>query len=304
MRVTGRDEPYTGAHPELEVLAEYAAGDAEEERARAVAAHLPTCARCRGEVESYNTMSAMLRNLPQFSPPRSFALDELAVRRERRPSIWPAWASLAASIVLAIGMISALGGLPGASESAMMGAGGGTQAISDQSTSAGAEADQPRGNSGSAPGAPENEDSGQDTGAVAGATSVTSGSAAQEGAIAPGQATIGTGRQARRVAPKAPQPTSQSVSGGAGASGQPGPVATLVADTPAVGAALNSPTPVRRAVLVAPTVTPVLVRDTPPASEVTFDNGAGNGLLALLLGAMSALAFAFSAYFFVRARTA
>jgi hypothetical protein len=51
-------------------------------------------------------------------------------------------------------------------------------------------------------------------------------------------------------------------------------------------------------------VTPVFIRDTPPAFDVAFDNGSGNGLLALILGVMSALAFAFSTYFFVRARTA
>ncbi len=304
MRVTGRDEPYAGAHPEPEVLAEYAAGEFEEERAWAVAAHLPTCARCRGEVESYGTMAALLHNLPQFSPPRSFALDELAVRRERRPSTWPAWASLAASIVLAIGMISALGGLPGASDSTMMSTGGSTERAADQGGSAGAEADQPRGNSASAPGAPENGAPAQDADALAGATSVASGPAAQEGAIAPAQATTGVPRQAGSVAPKTPRATSRSVSGGAGASGQPGPIATLIADTPAVEAALSSPTPVRHAVLVAPTMTPVFIRDIPPTSEVAFDNGSGNGLLALLLGVMSALAFAFSAYFFVRARIA
>lgn len=304
MRVTGQDETYASAHPEPEVLAEYAAGEFEEERSRAVAAHVRRCTRCRGEVESYGTMVALLRNLPQFSAPCSFALDELAVRRERRPTIWPAWASLAASIVLAIGMISALGGLPGASDSTMMSAGGSTERAAGQGGSAGAETDQAPSNAASAPGAPESEAPAQDAGTLADATSAAGGAAAQEGAIASGQATTGTSRQAQSVAPKATIATSQSVSGGSDASGQPGPIATLVADTPAVEVALSSPTPVGRAMLVAPTVTPVLMRDTPPASEVAFDNGSGNGLLALLLGMMSALAFAFSAYFFVRARTA
>ncbi len=304
MRVTGQDEPYAGAHPEPEVLAEYAAGEFEEESAQAVAAHILTCAQCRGEVESYGTMAALLRNLPQRPPPRSFALDELAVRRERRPTIWPAWASLAASIVLAIGMISVLGGLPGASDSTIMSTGGSTERAADQGGSAGAETDQAPSNAASAPGAPENGAPAQDVGALVGATSAAGGAVTQEGAIAPGQATIGTGRQAGSVAPKAPVATSRSVSGGSGASGQPGPIATLIADTPAVEVALSSPTPDVRAMLVAPTVTPVLLPDTPPASDVAFDNGSGNGLLALLLGVMSALAFAFSAYFFVRARTA
>ncbi|MBA2364024.1 MAG: zf-HC2 domain-containing protein [Chloroflexia bacterium] len=302
--MTGQDELYASAHPEPELLAEYADGEMDDERTRPVAAHLQTCARCRSEVESYGSMAALLSNLPQRPAPRSFALDELVVRRERRAPIWPAWASLAASIVLAIGMINALGGLSGGGMSASLTAGSTTPDAADQGGLGGTEAGQQQGDAAIAPGVAQNAEPAQDTGAGAEATSAAGEPAARESKESPVQETDGAQRESGRPTVQTAKAVDRSVSGGFGASALPSPIATLVADTPAIADALTSPTPVTRVEFVAPTVTPVLVRDTPPASEVAFGDGAGNGLLALLLGAMSALTFAFSAYFFVRARTA
>ncbi|MDQ3328717.1 MAG: hypothetical protein M3506_09370 [Chloroflexota bacterium] len=294
--MTRQEELYAGAHPEPELLAEYADAQMDDERARPVAAHLLTCTRCQAEVESYGALTALLGNLPQRPAPRSFALDELAVRRQRRAPVWPAWASLAASIVLAIGMINALGGGMGAG----MTAGSTTNDAAEQSGGAGA--GQPQGDAAMAPGVAENAEPAQDTGVGAEATTASE-PVSQESKESRTQETDGAPREAGRPTVPAAKAVDRSVSGGLGAPALPSPIATLVADTPAVSEALARPTTVARTAYVAPTVTPLLKRDQSPATEVAYD-GARNGLLALLLGAMSALAFAFSAYFFVRARTA
>lgn len=94
-------------HPTDEQLAEYLDGGMSEPDAARIEAHLESCARCEQVLEGFGSMSALLRSLPQYAAPRPFTIDELSARR-KAPPIWSAYASLAASLVLALGMFVAL----------------------------------------------------------------------------------------------------------------------------------------------------------------------------------------------------
>lgn len=108
MQLTWPGGPDMGAHPASEELAEYAGGEMEGARARVLEAHLEGCERCGREVEEYGSMVGLLARLPMYPAPRSFALDDITARRRPARGAWPAWASLVASIVLALGMLRAL----------------------------------------------------------------------------------------------------------------------------------------------------------------------------------------------------
>ncbi len=107
MQLLGPDGRSPGSHPAPEELAAFGdrqLGDAETD---VVEAHVRGCAQCTAELDEHARMLDMLRQLPELVVPRSFVLDDFAVRRPAR-SVWPAWVSLAASVVLALGMIGAL----------------------------------------------------------------------------------------------------------------------------------------------------------------------------------------------------
>ncbi|MEJ7654924.1 MAG: zf-HC2 domain-containing protein [Chloroflexia bacterium] len=114
--MTWQDAVPVGSHPSDEQLAEYQDEGLQSaaERQR-IEAHLESCAECRAIVEQFGSMATMLRALPSYPAPRPFTIDELSVRRTRRP-IWQAYASLAASLVLMLATVASLLSTSGPSE--------------------------------------------------------------------------------------------------------------------------------------------------------------------------------------------
>ena len=118
MRLTRPGGYPAGEHPAPEILERYREGELGCAEARAVAEHVERCAACTMELEQTAEMLRMLSALPQYPAPRSFAVDDLSARRQTRThnrSLWPAYTSLAASIVLALGFFGSLTGGFGAS---------------------------------------------------------------------------------------------------------------------------------------------------------------------------------------------
>lgn len=132
-------------HPNSETLAEFAFGGLGGGERERVESHVRDCEQCSAEVGQYTAMSGMLAALPEYEPPRSFALSDFDVAAPRR-SLLPAWLSLAASIVLALGMVGAIarsnsgGGASNSSAQYVSGAassGGAGQSASESSAGAG-----------------------------------------------------------------------------------------------------------------------------------------------------------------------
>ncbi len=107
MQLLGPDGRSPGSHPAPEELAAFGDRQLGDAETGYVEAHVRGCEQCTAELGEHARMLDMLRQLPELAAPRSFLLDDLAVRRPAR-SVWPAWVSLAASVVLALGMIGAL----------------------------------------------------------------------------------------------------------------------------------------------------------------------------------------------------
>ncbi len=310
--------PNLGAHPEPEQLAEYAGGDMEARRARGIAAHLETCEQCSREVEEYAGMLGLLNRLPRYAAPRSFLLDELSVRRRSRPSSVPAWASLVASVVFALGMLGALaggsGGGAGGGNSAAMNAASESQAGSASGTDATDGYGEPESGSATTGGMGGAGASVSDEATIAAASSQQEDVAIQAGSAA--QATVATGVRSRSSLGATEAALPETTGGGTGATsassaGQPEVGATQVvsttADAPGADATLTSD--------IALVPGPTSVADTTAASEpaapvgedeaVRYEYPArGRNLAAIGLGTLSGLALLLAVYFFLRARLA
>lgn len=113
-------------HPEEEQLTAFAAGELGEEERSRTDRHLLSCSACARLAAEYSGLLAALREMPVITPARTFAVDEVGERRARR-SFWPAYGALAASLLLALGMLASLAGPPsGGTTAATTGARGST----------------------------------------------------------------------------------------------------------------------------------------------------------------------------------
>lgn len=289
MLLTGPVGPYAGRHPEPEELAEYADGQMLPEDASRIDAHLELCERCSEEADSYGRIVGFLSALPQHPVPHSFVLDELAHRRHIGRNAWPAWTSLAASLILALGMVGVLADFPGGSQS-----GGSVASVPNEAVSAPQEA------------APETGDAAiQDT-AVEGEAEDTADRRA--GSVGDAPATM----PSDSISSAAALPEGEAATAGAdegksagqetgyGIFGIASPVATIAADVEI----LQTESPTAGSV-----VTPVLEalasaeeRHQTPAEVVQEPRE--DRTLATVLGTFSALAAGLSALLFVRGRAA
>lgn len=276
-----------GDHPSEEHLAEYRDGQMSEETARPISAHVEHCAQCRQVLDGYAAMLGLLDMLPQYPVPRSFAVDDISVWRKTRP-IWPAYASLAASIVFALAMlgsilVSVASGLNGASM-AGSGASSGSSRFGGQVetvTSGGPAAQEPRAGATAASGGATGAEVVPATGQASGAASTRPAPRSERG-----DASAGASKQ-ETSAPKSAAPAAATAPGGNSAKAtrgrratgalQPGftrlpPTQPSAASEGPEAAATAAKAPAGRS---APTATPTEAVSTPAptAASATTDLG-------------------------------
>jgi len=95
-------------HPEPEKLAGLIDGALTDTERILVRRHVEACQSCRHALEEMERMVALLRALPQYAPRRSFLLDESHAKQRPVGSFASVYASLAASVILALGMALSL----------------------------------------------------------------------------------------------------------------------------------------------------------------------------------------------------
>jgi hypothetical protein len=102
-----RDAWHIGDHPELEELADFAAGDLDEEDSEIIQLHLANCLRCRREVDDY---AAFLRSIEpemaiSFHPQSAFERRWKSLSREfsKLPTFMPV--TIAALILMALAVL-------------------------------------------------------------------------------------------------------------------------------------------------------------------------------------------------------
>ncbi len=96
------------SHPEPEKLAALIDGALPDTERILVRRHVEACQTCRHALEEMERVVALLRALPQYAPRRSFLLDESHAKQRPVGSFASVYASLAASVILALGMALSL----------------------------------------------------------------------------------------------------------------------------------------------------------------------------------------------------
>lgn len=286
MLLTGPEGPSAERHPALDELAEYADGRMPSELARPIETHLEQCARCLKDAEDFFELTSLLRAVPQQPAPRSFAIDEVAERGLARKPVWSAWTSLAASVVLALGMLGALAGLPDADRQAATSLESAANEPSEaQEGSAGGE-----GSGGQETVASGRRRNAGSEGVSAQATAASAGTL--DAASVPADGGGATAGSAEGDAPQGEQ--------GYGIMSVASPVATLASDTAMLPETSHAP--------LEPTPTTVALasetgRQGSPAADEAREDSPPDRTLATVLGTLSALSAGLSALLFARGRT-
>ena len=96
------------SHPEPEKLAALIDGALPDTERILIRRHVEVCQNCRHALEEIERVVALLRALPQYAPRGSFLLDESYAKQRPVGSFASVYASLAASVILALGMALSL----------------------------------------------------------------------------------------------------------------------------------------------------------------------------------------------------
>ncbi len=285
MLLTGPERPSAEHHPALEELAEYADGRMPPELARPIESHLEQCEHCLEDTKGFLELTSLLEAVPQVPTPRSFAIDEFAERRRARTPAWSAWTSLAASVVLALGMLGALAGVPDVTRQQA----GSLESAADAPSTAQEDAAGGEGVPEQEIAAGGQERSGGPEGGLSEATAASAGSL--DAASAPADSEGATAGSAEGDAPQEGQ--------GYGIMSAASPVATLAADTamvPESPDAQAETAPTAEALAVEPGQEPLA------AVSEGSEESPPNRTLATVLGTLSALSAGLSALLFARGR--
>lgn len=91
------------------LLSSYLDGELSSQEKGRFEAHLDTCEQCKEELATLRATVDLLRKVPVVSPPRSFALTRQSfTTTSRSVTMWPALATAAASLLLAVFVVGGL----------------------------------------------------------------------------------------------------------------------------------------------------------------------------------------------------